>query len=147
VTDISFYHAVKTAPDIVLPTLLEKILKSGSRAVVQTISDERVEMISGLLWTHEPNSFLPHGTRRDGNSTDQPIWITAEEENPNSSEILVLIDGSSVVNLRSYNRCLFIFDGSETALASARARWLSYKEAGHRLRYWQETAKGSWRKR
>ena len=146
-TDISFYHVVNTAADMVLPKLLEKILKTGSRAVIQTISYERVDMISSLLWTHQPNSFIPHGTRKDGESKDQPIWITAEEENPNSSETLVLIDGTDVFDFSSYKRCLFIFDGSDRVLALARAKWLSYKEAGHHLSYWQETASGGWKRR
>ena len=70
-----------------LPRLLEKILKSESRAVVQTMSYERVEMISNFLWTHDPDSFIPHGTRSEGNFQYQPVWITAEEENPNPNSI------------------------------------------------------------
>jgi len=38
-----------------------------------------------------------------------------------------------------------MFDGNdETAVAAARERWKTYKEAGHRLVYFQQSAAGKW---
>jgi DNA polymerase-3 subunit chi len=38
-----------------------------------------------------------------------------------------------------------LFDGNdERAVASGRERWRAYKEAGHKLTYWQQNAAGRW---
>ena len=86
-TDIGFYHLQKWPLERALPKLLEKVLETGKRAVVIAGSEDRVEALNGLLWTYNPNSFLPHGTSRDGNAADQPVWLTTEDENPNGADV------------------------------------------------------------
>jgi len=66
VTEVYFYHLERRTLEEVLPTLLELSLKRGWRAAVQAASDERVEALNTLLWTYREESFLPHGTARDG---------------------------------------------------------------------------------
>ena len=66
VTEVYFYHLERRSLDDVLPTLLELSLKRGWRAAVQAASEERVEAINTLLWTYRDETFLPHGTVRDG---------------------------------------------------------------------------------
>ena len=65
-TNISFYHLIKRSLEHVLPKLLEKTLETGGRAVIFASSEERVKEIDDLLWTYEPNSWLPHGANKDG---------------------------------------------------------------------------------
>ena len=65
-TEVLFYHLGRQPLDRVLPGLLEKTLERGWRAVVQAGSRERVEALDTLLWTYADDSFLPHGTARDG---------------------------------------------------------------------------------
>ena len=90
---------------------MEKVLISGAKAVIRTNSGERAEALSNILWTYKPDTFLPHGTARDGNADKQPIWITPDEENPNCAEILVLTDGALAGDLSTWQRCIEIFDG------------------------------------
>ena len=49
-----------------LPLLLEKTLERGWRAVVQAGSQERLDVLDQHLWTWREDSFLPHGTAKDG---------------------------------------------------------------------------------
>jgi len=147
-TEISFYHLLHTPLERALPKLIEKVLESGARAVVRTGSTERAEALNGALWTFDQDSFIPHGTARDGNAALQPVWITADEENPNGADILVLTDGAQSAEIGSYRRCLKMFDGrDEAAVADARRRWSAYKEAAHDLAYWQQTEGGGWEKK
>jgi DNA polymerase-3 subunit chi len=147
VSDIGFYHLVRSPLEKALPKLLERVLESGARAVVMAGSEERVESLASLLWTYHPNSFLPHGTARDGKPEQQPIWLTDRDENPNGATILVLTDGASSETVERYARCLEIFDGGDPdAVARARERWRIYKDAGHTLTYWQQTDTG-WAKK
>jgi DNA polymerase III subunit chi len=147
-TEISFYHLLHTPLERALPKLIEKVLESGARAVIRTGSTERAEALNGALWTFDQDSFIPHGTARDGNAALQPVWITPDEENANGADILVLTDGAESSRVGSYRRCLEMFDGrDEAAVADARRRWAAYKEAAHALTYWQQTEGGGWEKK
>lgn len=147
-SDIGFYHLVRSPLESALPKLLQKVLESGARAVVMAGSEERVESLAAMLWTYHPNSFLPHGTAKDGKPEQQPIWLTERDENPNGATILVLTDGASSDSLERYARCLEIFDGGDPdAVSRARERWRIYKDAGHTLTYWQQTEAGGWEKK
>lgn len=144
-TQIGFYHLQKWPLETALPKLLEKVLEAGKRAVVMAGSEERVEALNGTLWTYRPDSFLPHGSARDGNAPDQPVWLTVEDENPNGATVLVLTDGAASGHVSDFERCLELFDGhDEAAVAAARARWKSYKDAGHAVVYYQQTERGGW---
>jgi DNA polymerase-3 subunit chi len=145
--DIRFYHLRTTPLDRALPKLLEKALEQSWRVVVLAGSAARVEQLDAALWTYDDASFLPHGTRADGNADRQPIWLTTEDENPNRATVLVAIDGARPAQPEAFTRCLDIFDDSEESVAAARARWRADKEAGHTLTYWQQTDRGGWEKR
>ncbi|HYP56997.1 MAG TPA: DNA polymerase III subunit chi, partial [Beijerinckia sp.] len=60
-TEVWFYHLLRQPLERVLPNLLEKSLERGWRAVVQTVSEERLDALDELLWTYSEPSFLAHG--------------------------------------------------------------------------------------
>src|SRR5574338_770703 len=123
-TDIGFYHLQRTPLERALPKLLERVIGQGLRAVVIAGSEERVEALNTALWTYQDDSFLPHGSARDGNAEAQPIWLTVEDENPNGASVLVLTDGTDSADLERFERCVLLFDSTdEAALAAARRRW------------------------
>jgi DNA polymerase-3 subunit chi len=146
-TDVNFYHLQRSALEQALPKLLEKILQAGKRAVVIARSEQRVDALNTLLWTFDPNSFVPHGSKADGNGPDQPVWLTTDDENPNAATVLVLTDGAATARLADYERCLELFDGNDPErVADARQRWSEYKAAGHAVTYWQQGERG-WEKK
>jgi DNA polymerase-3 subunit chi len=147
-TEIRFYQLQRTPLERALPRLLEKVLESGARAVVMVGSEERLAALDAALWTYDPNSFLPHGTGRDGRAGEQPIWLTTSDENPNRASVLVLADGARSDLVARYDKCLEILDGNDAeAVAAARERWSAYREAGFELGYWQQNeANGRWEK-
>ncbi|SCA57615.1 DNA polymerase III subunit chi [Candidatus Terasakiella magnetica] len=147
-TDIAFYHLTKFSLEQALPKLLEKTLQVGKRAVVQVSSKERAEALANDLWTYSAESWLPHGTQKDGHAEKQPIWITPETENPNGAQFLFLSEGTQSSELPSYERCFVVFDGrSDMAVQKAREQWKTYKDGGHELAYWQQTDTGGWEKK
>jgi DNA polymerase-3 subunit chi len=132
----------------VLPSLVERTVARGWRAVVQAGSDERVEALDGLLWTYTDDSFLPHGTKKDGNSAEQPVFLTTEEANPNGATVRFLVDGADLADLSGYNRVVYLFDGHDpSAVAQAREQWKAAKSAGHTISYWQQSPEGRWENR
>lgn len=147
-TDVGFYHLLHWPLERALPKLLEKALERGHRAVVLTGSKERAEDLSAVLWTYEERSWLPHGTARDGSPGEQPVYLTAEDENPNGADVLVAVDGREPASTEGYARIIDMFDGrDETTVAAARTRWRTYLDRGFELTYWQQTEAGGWEKK
>ena len=145
VTEIYFYHLERRTLEEVLPTLLEMSLKRGWRAAVQAASEERVEALNTLLWTYREESFLPHGTARDGHAAAYPVYLTSGEDNPNSAQVRFLVDGAMLADAAPYARVAYIFDGrDQEAVARARAEWQAAKAKGYAVSYWQQTQEGRW---
>lgn len=143
---IDFYHLQRQTLDEVLPKLLQKAYSTGKRILLKT-SPETVESINTYLWTFNDESFLPHGSRKDGFAAEQPIWITDTDENANSAEFLFLINNAEVECeiAQKFERVFNLFDGnSEVALNQARKLWKKYKTAEFEVYYWQQNLSGLW---
>lgn len=144
-TEVGFYHLTRSTLETALPRLLEKAYAAGRKVVVRVGDPERLEPLNRALWTYGNASFLPHGTRTDGDPERQPIYLTAEQDNPNGADLLVLVAGAEAPDLAAFERCLDLFDGKdEVALAHARERWRQVLAQGHKLVYWQQNAQGGW---
>jgi DNA polymerase-3 subunit chi len=142
---IGFYHLQRWPLEMALPKLLERAYSAGHRTLVMAGSPERVAALDSLLWTYQPDSWLPHGTKKDGAEDAQPIYLTDQDENPNGADFLVLTDGVTSARLESFTRAATLFDGrDEGAVAAARETWRGWKEKGFDLHYYQQTEQGGW---
>ena len=145
-TKVDFYHLQKQTLEEVLPKLLEKAYETGKKVKVKVGNEERVEFINSLLWTYNDFSFLPHGSKKDGNAALQPIWLSVEDDNPNGALYLFLVDGAKVgiEELQKYERVFNIFDGnSGETVGQAREFWKEVKGAEIDAQYWQQD-NGKW---
>jgi DNA polymerase-3 subunit chi len=147
-TEVLFYQLDRQPLDQVLPGLLEKTLERGWRTVVQAGSQERLEALDAVLWSYREESFLPHGTTRDGFAAEQPVFLTLGEETPNGATIRFLVDGADCADLDAYQRVVYLFDGrDDDARAKAREQWKAAKAAGFAVTYWQQNERGRWEKK
>jgi len=147
-TEVLFYHLEQQTLEKVLPTLVEKTLERGWRAVVQAGSHERLAAIDLALWTFKEDSFLAHGTAKEGHATDQPVYLTTTGETPNGAGVRFLVDGAETAELSSYDRVVYLFDGRDAAaVAKAREHWKAAKGAGCEVTYWQQSSEGRWEKK
>ena len=145
---VDFYHLQSQTLETVLPKLLEKAYETKKSIVVRIGNEERVEFLNGLLWTYSDQSFLPHGSKKDGNAELQPIWLTSSTDNPNMASFLFLVDGASasVEEVAQFERVFNVFDGNvQNALLQARSFWKELKSEGINCLYWQQDEKGSWK--
>lgn len=143
--EVWFYHLERQGLEQVLPPLLERTLQKGWKALVRSVSGDRVEHLDGWLWSFRDDSFLPHGAGAGAGPLD-PIVLTTGAENPNRAEALFLVDGAEAGDLEGFTRCSVIFDGrDEAALARARDQWRRFREAGLPASYWRQGERG-WEK-
>lgn len=146
-SEIRFYHMERQNLDQVLPALLTKALQNGHRILVKTRDAGEAERLNNHLWTFDPDSFLPHGSEKDGAPAAQPIWLTPGNDNPNGADLLILTPGTESENLGDFKLICTLLDGRNPAdVEAGRKSWSAYKEAGHDLTYWQQGAKG-WEKK
>ena len=147
-TPVFFYHLERQPLDAVLPKLLAMSLERGWRVVVQAGTEERAESLAAQLWGFDDESFLPHGTKADGFPDLQPVWLTAEDENPNNANIRFYVDGATVGEIGGLTRAVIMFDGNDQqAVDAAREGWKRFKAAGHEVSYWQQDDQGRWQNR
>ena len=147
-TEVLFYHLEHQALEKVLPSLVEKTLERGWRAVVQASSPERLAAIDLALWTYKEESFLAHGTAKDGHVAEQPVYLTTGPETPNDAGVRFLVDGAEMDAFSGFVRIVYMFDDNDAdAVAKARAQWTAAKGAGCPVTYWQQSAGGKWEKK
>ena len=146
--EVLFYHLERQPLEKVLPSLLEKTLERGWRAVVQLGSQERMEALDIELWTYRDDSFLAHGTARDAAPEHQPIYLTTGEDVPNGAGVRFMVDGAVGSRFSGYTRIVYLFDGNDPdAKAIAREQWTAARKAGCAVTYWQQSDSGRWEKK
>ncbi len=141
---INFYHLTCVNLQKSLPKLLEKIFQQGHRCLVVAKTEAEVSLLNDQLWTYHPESFLPHGTHKDGEASDYPIWISTSQENANNATVLLLTSPLPLENPDSFQKAAYLFEGThDKDLTAARSLWRQYKSE-HTLTYWQQDTKGQW---
>jgi DNA polymerase-3 subunit chi len=148
VTEVLFYQLDRRPLDSVLPELLEKCVERNWRTVVQVGSEERLAALDAHLWTFGDETFLAHGTAKDGHAEAQPVYLTTGGENPNAATVRFLADGAEIADYAPYQRVVVLFDGNDPdARDKARGWWTTAKDSGHQATYWQQSERGGWEKK
>ncbi len=146
--DVNFYHLTRDKLEAALPKLAARAYTQGLRTVIRAPNEERVQMLDQILWTYEDDSFLPHGTARNGHTDLQPIYISADTDVPNDAKLLMLVDNRLDDDIAAFDRCFYLFDGSDDMqVSAARAAWKQLKSQGVSLTYWQQSDGGKWDKK
>lgn len=147
-TEVLFYHLEQQTLEKVLPTLVEKTLERGWRAVIQSGSQERLQAIDQTLWTYKEDSFLAHGTAKDGFASEQPVYLTTTGETPNGAGVRFLVEGAEAEAFSGFVRIVYLFDGNDAeAVKTARSQWTAAKSAGCPVTYWQQNPAGRWERK
>ncbi|MHA3978570.1 DNA polymerase III subunit chi [Halovulum sp. GXIMD14794] len=144
--EVLFYHLTTSPLERSLPELLARSLDRGWRVVIRAGSEPRLTWIDEMLWTHDDQSFLPHGTAAMGHADLQPIYLTTGTENPANASVLMLVAGARVDagEAANWDRVCLIFDGDNPdELAAARADWVAVRDAGLSGKYWAQEG-GKW---
>jgi len=146
---ILFYHLQSRPLEQVLPTLLERSLARGWKAVVELSSRERLATLDDRLWTYADEAFLPHAVASEPDAASNPIVLTVAPENPNGAQVRFCVDGVRIPDaLDAYERVVLMFDGDDPeALASAREDWKTLRARGLAATYWQQDETGRWEKK
>ena len=152
--EVWFYHLQRRPLESALPALVARTLANGWTAVIQATSPERLAALDDLLWTYDDQSFVAHGSARDGDGPMQPVWLTLETDNPNAASVRFFAEGADVVaalaneSVRPRERAIVMFDGrDEEQVAVARDWWRALKTRAAAVTYWRQNGDGRWEKK
>lgn len=146
--EVRFYHLQRQSQEDALPFLISKALENGHRLVVRLKDERQVAQLNERLWTFRPDSFLPHGSAKEGQADRQPVWLTHGNDNPNKADVLIVGQGAASAFGGEITLCCEMLDGGDAeAVQAARERWKAYKEAGHSVTYWLQNDRGGWEKK
>lgn len=145
-TEYWFYHLEASPVEAVLPTLLEKTLERGWRALVRLPGDA-IGAMDEHLWTFRDDSFLPHGREDEPQAAYQPVILSSDQASAEGYDAIFLVGGERVTDIAKAKRCLVMINGrSESQTQAARAHWKELKDAGEDISYWQQSTGGKWEK-
>lgn len=141
-TEVFFYHLETSGPLQVLPSLLEKTLKRGWKALVKFPGREALEAMDEALWTYRDESFLPHGE----SGAEQPVLLSLGDHAENGAEAAFIAPGAEMdaEAMRGFERCVLLFTGEN--VARARELWTTLKGEGFDVTYWKQAMDGRWGK-
>lgn len=148
--EVRFYHLTEIPLERALPTMLERTLARGGRAVVRGAHRERLGFLNGHLWTYDEAGFLPHGIEGDADAALHPVWLTTGTDCPNGAGTLFLIDGAEAgtQEMAALDVTAILFDGHDpAAVEHARGQWRGVTDAGLQAVYWAQTPGGGWTKK
>lgn len=153
---IAFYQLQSCSVQDVLPPLLQKTRDNGKTAEIIAATDIHNDL-SQAIWTHKPESWLPHGIiGRDDSEIDRadcPIWIMDEESDNHRPDIFrFYLSGfmptDQTLSNENCGRMFIIFDGgNDTSLHSARTAWKSWRQKNHDLSYYEQDTQKGWIKK
>lgn len=142
-SEIRFYHLQRTAEDVAIAQIAAKAYQSGKAVLVRAHDAVEAEKINSALWIFRADSFVPHGTSKDGHADKQPVYITTDDNNPNAAKILILTSSAAHTPMDGFDlRCEMLDGANDDIVTAARVRWKQYKEQGFEISYWQETDNG-----
>ena len=146
---VDFYHLTQSTLDDALVMLVKKCQVAGKKVLIQC-PRPAAEAVDEALWTHDPESWLPHGLDDAPGADHAGIWINSEPDgNPSSAEFLFLLHGAERGDMASFERVFNMFDGrSEAQVAHARAQWRSWQATDDlTMRYFAQDETGKWEQR
>ena len=147
-SEIRFYHLERQTVGEALPGLLEKALTKHPRILVQAGDKSALKPLSDRLWSYKQSAFLPHGLAQAEFEDEQPVLLTAKNDNnPNNATMCVILGESARDDMDAFDLTCIIFDGHDAdELSHARGLWKSLKDGDHDMTYWQQGDRG-WEKK
>lgn len=109
--------------------LAEKAYTQGFRLFILTRDRQQAELLDELLWTFRPDSFLPHALA--DSSLDEPILLGEQLPDEIDHDYLINLGLALPPQWQQFRRLAEIVEQQQEALAQARQRFRTYRNAGY----------------
>ncbi|MFL6660996.1 MAG: DNA polymerase III subunit chi [Rhizobacter sp.] len=118
--------------------LLRKALRTGASGVAVTGPAPTLAALDRMLWTFEPQEFIPHLLLRGAEAAPPrlartPIWLVERAETAAHHPVLVHLGTDPAVGFESFARLIEIVSTDPAEREAARARWKHYANRGYAI--------------
>ncbi|MEE4245139.1 MAG: DNA polymerase III subunit chi [Kangiellaceae bacterium] len=115
--------------------LIQSAYASKKKVFVHTNSQRDAEFIDELLWTQEPNSFLPHLIVGEADGIKPPIQIGFGQEPSIRPDVLINLSNEVPRFHGQFERLIEFAHGDDETKQLARERFKHYRDRGYPLRH------------
>jgi DNA polymerase-3 subunit chi len=146
VTQIDFYILADQSPmggALFACKLADKAYHLKHTIYVYTANQSQAQQMDELLWTFNPNSFLPHAINAPDMDSEEPILIgcpqqaspqqTNRLQTPRFHDVLINLDQTVPAFFGQFERVAEIVSGDDNLRNQARQRYKYYRDRGYSL--------------
>lgn len=146
--EINFYHFTSVPLLKAVPSLLKKIYDTKKNILVLCRSEEELEEFDKYLWSFSTKTFLPHGTAKDGQAEEQPIFLSTQIVKNNSPRVLLSFVDMKEEDMQNFESVVFVFFGNknEGFVDSMYKKYSQIKGSRKmQVKFWsQDVSTGKW---
>ena len=146
--EINFYHFTSVPLLKAVPSLLKKIYDTKKNILVLCRSEEELEEFDKYLWSFSTKTFLPHGTAKDGQAEEQPIFLSTQIVKNNSPRVLLSFVDVKEEDMQNFESVVFVFFGNknEEFVDSMYKKYSQIKGSRKmQVKFWsQDVSTGKW---
>ena len=146
---IGFYQLGKATVNDAVLMLVQKALVTDKKMLI-FCPKPSAAAIDDALWSHDQNSWLPHGLDAAMGAELASVWVCSDmTSNPIDADYVMLLHGAEPDSWAGFTRGFVVFDGkSDAQLQQARLQWQKWKSLSEtELGYFAQTADGGWEKK
>ena len=143
---IGFYQLRDASVNDAVLMLVQKAHVTGKKMLI-FCPNPAAAAIDDALWSHDQNSWLPHGLDAAPGAELASVWVCSDmKSNPIDANYVMLLHGAEPNSWTGFERGFVVFDGkSDAHLQRARAQWQKWKSrSGIELTYFAQTDVGNW---
>ena len=143
---IGFYQLGDASVNDAVLMLVRKTLGTGKKMLI-FCPNPAAAAIDDALWSHDQNSWLPHGLDAAPGAELASVWVSSDmTSNPINADYLMLLFGSEPDSWAGFKRGFVVFDGkSDAQLQQARSQWQKWKlQSEAELAYFAQSASDGW---
>jgi len=138
------FHTGLADPLALACRLLRKAQRQGIRLLV-TVNAPRLAELDALLWTFEPQSFVPHVRMPgapDAVAARTPIWLCEAVPSGPVPTVLVNLGAPAPASLAPFERVIELVSHDVDEAQAGRERWRAYKAQGLQIVHYPASAVG-----
>ena len=146
---IGFYQLGEASVHDAVLMLVQKALGASKKMLIYCPSPAATA-IDDALWSHDQNSWLPHGLDKAPGAELASVWVCSDmSSNPIDADYVMLLQGAEPDSWAGFKRGFVVFDGkSDVQLQQARSQWQKWKlQSETELAYFAQTVGGGWEKK
>lgn len=144
-TRVDFYLAEDPLSATV--RLCDKASSSGLGVYVYCPNPAQLQALDDLLWTQRQGSFISH-ERYEGREPSPPlpkVLLGGLPPPATWQQVLVNLSPELPAFIGQFERLLELVGPDEASRSACRQRYKQYRDAGHPLATYEQTAEGGWR--